>query len=225
MCLQMKKSKFIFVAATIVLLLSLGCSFGSATDHKADTSPPNTLDKEQITDDFRRLRKGCSENDLWEFSFEDEMLYRRVFPTPLSELGTKVRFAQFCQFKGVELITNFFPNQPSGQALVGFIANRPNSEELAEGLENILIALDDDPTGEAGIRFDTVFAIPQLAVFAAMQPYLATVNTGLRTKFGIFLMSKWLNEYALNPEKYQSRDDILRILNEVREAGYIDYWN
>jgi hypothetical protein len=214
-------NRFFFILALVALVAVLGCQSGLETKSGNDLVSPTPADEiMRITDDFRRLRKGCSEMDRSEFSYEDEMLYRRVLPTQLAELGTKVIFGQFCDFKGVELITNFFPNKPSDQALREFLADRPTAEDLAAELGRILSAREAEPRGQAGLRFDEVFSIPQLAVSAAIEPQLVDVNSRTRRKYREQLINQWLTRIAQNPAYYQSTEGILSIFNEFRENGW-----
>jgi hypothetical protein len=59
-----KSNRFIVVLAICVLLTILACQSGSAPreDGVSDAvqdQPTNTLERAQILEDFRRLRKGC----------------------------------------------------------------------------------------------------------------------------------------------------------------------
>ena len=186
-----------------------------------------SLDDEvaRIAEDFRRLRKGCLQNSKLEFSLEDEMTYRRVYPSGFTELGNRVAMSNFCEFKAVELITNFFAEKTFDQAFSEFLAERPSSKDLAAELDRILDARQSDPQGPVGVRFDSVFAIPQLAYLAVMQPYLARINPEARKDIGEIIMDRWLTEDAYNPDRYKSRDGILRVFEEVRQKGYIEYWS
>jgi hypothetical protein len=213
-------NRFFFILALVALVAVLGCQSGLETKSGNDLVSPTPADEiMRITDDFRRLRKGCSEMDKSEFSYEDEMLYRRAFPTGLAPPGTKIRFGQFCDFKGVELITNFFANQPSEQAFREFLADRPTAEDLAAELGRILSAREAEPRGQAGLRFDEVFSIPQLAVSAAIEPQLVDVNSIMRSKYREFLINQWLTRIAQNPEQYLSSDGILSISEQIRKEG------
>ena len=215
MCCRMKQRKFIFVAVAIMLLFLSGCSLGN----KVDSSPPTTLDKEQITEDFRRLRTGCARSSIFEFSSGDEMLYRSLFSTGYQE-APAVFINRFCEFKGVELITNYFPQETFEKAYRRFRENRPDKEVLIAEINRILSNLESDPSGSAGIRFDTVFAIPQLAVLAAMQPQLTEVSPTIRHDIGWITVDRWFTRIALNPEFYQSRRGIVDIFDEFRENGW-----
>jgi len=95
----------------------------------------------------------------------------------------------------------------------------PSSEELLAELERILNALQDDPQGPVWARFETVFAIPQQAVLAAVQLVCPNCNARLARRVRESTMDRWLNRIALNPEQNQSRDGILNIFEEFRREG------
>ena len=214
----------------------------SPTASPSDIPP---LDTTQILNDFRRLRKGCALSSavdasgeslgtplsviLLEFSQEDDTAYRRAFgSSSLTRLAQRASISLFCEFKGVELITNFFADLPFDQAFGQYSADPPSSEKLATELNRILAATEANPRGAAGSRFEEVFPIPELAVFAATQlvcpNFLNAVtnpvcNSEYTPRLRERVMDQWLNRIAQNPEQYQSRDGILNIFEEFRQEG------
>lgn len=228
-----------FVVAVVVLLMLLGCQTTSESGIGHRNVPllttDSSLDTEEIRDDFRRLRKGCAltitgpdESPgiglgmvLSEFSQADEALFRRLFPegTQMSYLAQRVSLSSFCEFKGIELITNFFANLTFQQALEEHLATQPTTEDLAAELDGALNAVKADPKGLVGDRFNTVFAIPEHAVFASVQLVCPNCNVRLGRRVRERVMDEWLTRIALDPEKYQSWEGTLGIFEEFRLEG------
>jgi len=135
--------------------------------------------------------------------------------------GQQALTGAFNRFQDVSPITNFFPGQEQGQAFQSFLgAPRPTREGLQGGIDRILEGFQASPQGPVGAQFQARFGTPQAAASAAIQPFLAGVAPRLRGSLAGILENQAASRFALNPEQFQTPQQIAGIFNQFRNAGF-----
>jgi hypothetical protein len=147
-----------------------------------------------------------------------------AFGQPVSDFtpfGQRALSSGFNRFQDINPITNFFPQQEQGQAFQSFLgAPRPTRAGLQTNIDQILNAANTDPTGQQQAIFQASFGTPEQAASAASQPFLAGVAPRLRSSLGNILQNQFASQLALNPEQFQTRDQIAGIFNTFRNQGF-----
>ena len=179
-------------------------------------------------EDFNRFIRACynGEPRLAEFSPSDQQAFRRAI-NRASDLpyGSYLNMAKrayvstFCQFKGIEPITNFYQNDDIETAFLSYlIGPKPTQAALRRELVEIICAFQAEPaiTSFTGARFKELFGSPYQAAAVSISPYFLGGSSSERSASFTTFMDLLADKFSINPERYQGDEGILNVFRETK---------